>query len=81
MILRLPTIREALEFRREAYGWTQAKMASALGLHGSHYSEIIRGRRRLPVNAMKAAFEIGVPPEVLLQTPKTKREYERRHRA
>ena len=76
MIFRLPTIRSALEFRREAYGWTQEAMAKALGLAASHYSEIIHGKRALPYKAACKAFEIGVPPDVLLQTRKTKRLYE-----
>lgn len=76
--LRLPTIRSALEFRRGEYGWTQTKMAAALGLSRSHYSEVIRGKRGLPYRAACKAFEIGIPGDVLLQTRKTKREYERR---
>ena len=77
-MFRLPTIRAALEFRREAYGWSGTQMAKALGIQRSHYNEVINGHRRLPVNARCKAFEIGVPAEVLLQTRKTKREYEKR---
>jgi transcriptional regulator with XRE-family HTH domain len=76
---RLPTIRSALEFRREQYGWTARQMATALGIANSHYSEIIHGKRGLPYHAACKAFEIGIPAEVLLQTRKTKREYERRN--
>jgi transcriptional regulator with XRE-family HTH domain len=78
MIFRLPSIRSALEFRREAYGWTQTKMAKALGLTRGHYSEIKAGKRGLPYRAACKAFEIGVPADVLLQTRKTKHEYEQR---
>lgn len=77
---RLPSIRSALEFRREEYGWTQTAMAAALGLQRSHYSEVVSGKRALPFKAACRAFEIGVPAEVLLQTPKTKRVYEARQR-
>lgn len=77
---RLPSVRSAVEFRREAYGWTQGRMAKALGIAGSHYSEFVSGLRGLPKGALCKAFEIGVPADVLLQTPKTKREYERRQR-
>lgn len=56
-------------------------MAKALGMTRSHYSEFLSGLRGLSKAAMKKAFEIGVSAEVLLQTPKTKREYERRLRA
>mgnify|MGYP001029981495 CR=1 FL=1 len=78
MILRLLTeaqvgkavdvsVADALEFRRDQYRLTQGEFAAILGLHPGHYSEIINGKRRLPIGAMKRAFAIGVPAEVLLQ--------------
>jgi len=79
VIFRLPTIRGAVEFRRTEYGWTQTKMAKALGMSKGRYSEFLHGKRRLGLNARCKAFEIGVPAEVLLQTPKTKRAYELRN--
>lgn len=79
MRFRLPTIPAALEFRRKEYGWNKQRMAKALGIAGSHYSEVISNKRQLPVKARCKAFEIGVPAEVLLQTPKTKKLYEQRH--
>ena len=78
MIFRLPTIRAAVEFRREQYGWTKKQMAKALSIGLPHYVEFTKGKRRLPVKSRCKAFEIGVPAVVLLQTPKTKREYELR---
>lgn len=62
----LSSIPSALEFRREAYGWTQTRMAKALGLQRSHYSEIISGKRRLSFRAACRAYKIGVPAAVLL---------------
>lgn len=62
----LPSVPVALEARRGLYGWTQAKMAAALGLRSSHYSEIIHGARGLPLNATRLAYAIGVPAAVLL---------------
>ena len=64
---RTPTIPSALEFRREAYGWTQARMAKALGIGSSHYSEIVNGKRDLPYSAACLAYEVGVPASVLLK--------------
>jgi len=63
----VPSIPVALEFRREQYGWTQAKMAMELRLQRSHYNEIIKGKRNLPLMATKLAYSIGVPAKVLLQ--------------
>ncbi len=64
------SIPEAIEFRRGQYGLNQTEFAAVLGLHGSHYSEIIKGKRSLPIEATKRAFAIGVPAAVLLQPTK-----------
>lgn len=61
------SIADALEFRRDQYGLTQSEFAAILGMQKGHYSEIINGRRQLPIGATKRAFAIGVPAEVLLQ--------------
>jgi len=57
----------ALEFRREQYGLTCYEFAAVLGITKSHYSEIRAGKRTLPLKAVKRAFRVGVPAEVLLQ--------------
>ena len=66
------TIPNALEFRRDQYGLNQTEFAAVLGLNGSHYSEIVRGKRSLPIEATRRAFAIGVPADVLLQPTKGK---------
>lgn len=58
----------ALEFRRDQYELTQAEFAFVLGLYPSHYNEIIKGKRALPLRATKRAFAIGVPASALLQS-------------
>ncbi len=78
MILRLLTeaqagkacdvgIIDALEFRREQYGLTRAEFAAILGITAAHFSEVMAGKRNLPLNARIRAFAVGVPAEVLLQ--------------
>ena len=69
----IPSIASALEFRREAYGWTATKMAKKLGLQKSHYSEIVHGKRGLPFKAACRAFHIGVPANVLLALKNSKK--------
>lgn len=61
------SLADALEFRRDQYMLTKGEFAQILGLQKSHYSEIVLGKRRLPITATKRAFAIGVPAEVLLQ--------------
>lgn len=63
----LPSIVEALEFRRNQYGLTQTEWATVLGMGQSHYSEFVSGERSLPKHAMAAAFHYGVPAECLFQ--------------
>ena len=65
--MQLPTIIEALKFRAEQMGWGQERMAIELGLQASHYSEVLSGKRRLPLRAMRKACKLGVPAKVLLQ--------------
>lgn len=68
--MSLPSIREALRFRQDQYGWSQKKMAAALGIQASHYSEILSGKRNLSLKAVKRAYAIGVPASVLLRQRK-----------
>ena len=57
---------DALEFRRSQYDLTQRDFAELLGLTPGNYGEILAGRRRLPINATKRAYAIGVPADLLL---------------
>ena len=61
------SIVDALEFRRDQYGLKRTEFAAVLGMTPGHYSEVISGKRSLPINATKRAYAIGVPADVLLQ--------------
>lgn len=65
---KLPPILDAVEFRRDQYGWSQARMGTELGIGQSHYSEFLNGKRTLSLNARIRAYKLGVPAEVLLQS-------------
>lgn len=65
--IALPTICEALRFRIEQYGWTDRRFAAEIGMNQSHFSEVMSGKRRLPLNARIKAHKLGVPASVLLQ--------------
>lgn len=60
----IPTALCALAYHN---GWNQTQMAKRLGLMQSHYSEVLSGKIELPKNAMRKAYKLGVPAEVLLQ--------------
>jgi Lar family restriction alleviation protein len=62
-----PAITQVLELKRQASGMTQKDFAALIGLSSPHYSEIINGKRRLPLGATKKAFAIGIPAAILLQ--------------
>lgn len=64
------TIPDALEFRRDQYGLTKSEFAALLGLALSHYGEILSGKRGIGKTAMRRAYAIGVPADVLLQPEK-----------
>lgn len=63
----IPTVVEAIEELRNKYGWSKSRMAQELGIQKSNYSEILAGRRRLPLEATKRAYFLGVPAKILLQ--------------
>ena len=64
---KLPSLKDAVEFRREQYGWTKTVMARELHISLPNYSDFIHGRRGLPFIAIKHAYRIGIPATVLLQ--------------
>lgn len=57
---------DALEFRRDQYGLTRGDFAALIGLSLAHYGEVISGARSIPKRAMRRAYAIGVPADVLL---------------
>lgn len=61
------SIIEALEFRRDQYGLRASEFAAILGMTPTHFSEVMAGKRNMPLNARIRAFAIGVPAEILLQ--------------
>ena len=61
------SVPESLEFRRDQYGLTRSEFAALLGLGLSHYGEILSGKRGIGKTAMRRAYAIGVPADVLLQ--------------
>lgn len=63
----IPTVVDALEFRRDQYGLEQRQWAWVLGMQPSHYSEVVAGKRSLPKAAMSMAFAHGVPAAALFQ--------------
>lgn len=62
-----PPLVDAVELRREQYGWNASKMAAKLGLTRGNYSEFVHGRRGLPLAARINAYALGIPASILLQ--------------
>ena len=65
--VKLPSVVDAVEFRREQYLLTQGQWAKVIGTSASHYSEFVRGKRGLTLAQAAACFEYGVPAECLFQ--------------
>lgn len=63
----------ALKLIASRHGWNQSQAAKRLGLHRSHYSEILAGKRKLPFASAKKAYALGLPAQVLLRTAKNDR--------
>mgnify|MGYP000672235569 CR=1 FL=1 len=57
---------EALEFRREQYGLSRKDFCYILSIGVGHYSEIINGKRSVPMSLARRANAIGVPLKSLV---------------
>jgi hypothetical protein len=68
------SLRESLLFLADRQMLNQGEVAILLGMHKSHYSEFMKGKRELPVYALRRAYALGVPADALFQTiPKKER--------
>ena len=70
--MKLPSIIDAVEFRRDQYMLTQAQWAKVIGISQSHYSEFVHGKRNLTLKQAAKCFEFGVPAECLFQCRNSK---------
>lgn len=69
---RIPSVVDAVEFRREQYQLTQGEWAKIIGIQQSHYSEFVNGKRKLTLAQSGKCFAFGVPAECLFQQRPTK---------
>lgn len=66
--MNMPSIVDAVEFRRDQYGLTQRDWAKIIGIQAGHYSEFKQGKRKLTLNQAAKCFYYGVPAALLFQT-------------
>jgi HTH-type transcriptional regulator/antitoxin HigA len=67
MSTKLPNPITAIRFRIEQYGWTDAQFAEKVGMSRSHFSEVMNGKRKMPLHAVRKAVGLGIPAKVMLQ--------------
>lgn len=67
MKYKLPSVIDAVEFRRDQYGLTQKQWAKVVGISQSHYSEFAHGKRGLTLSQAAKCYEFGVPADCLFQ--------------
>ena len=59
----------ALRFHMERLGWTQAELAERAGVHASHLSAVLRGRRALSLSQIKKLSRtLDISPALLIDT-------------
>lgn len=70
----LPNPIEAIKFRMEQMGWTQAKLSKLTGIKTSHISEYLNRKRKINLSFIRAYHKIAdaTPLEVLIQDYKIK---------
>ena len=52
----MPSIIEAVEFRREQYGLTKRDWAKVIGMRPSHYTEFTQGKKGLTMKQAAKCF-------------------------
>lgn len=62
-----PSPIEAIRFRIEQYGWKDCEFAKEIGMSRSHFSEVMNGKRKMPLYAVRKTVALGVPAAVMLQ--------------
>ena len=75
--MAIPSVIDAVEFRRQQYGLTQSQWAYVLRWSPSHYSEFVNGKRSMNKRAMSWAFAFGVPAEEYVVNPVIERAMDR----
>lgn len=70
--MSIPSIIDAVEFRRDQYRLTQKDWARVIGISPTHYSEFTHGKRGLTLAQAAKCFEFGVPAECLFQCRNSK---------
>lgn len=63
------TLCEAVEQWRDKQGWTKARLAGAIGMATSHYSEFTYGKRNMGHKYLHRLYKVGVPAEILVKYP------------
>ena len=66
-VVNLPKIKDAVAFRLEQYGHTQAEACRIMKISCQHFNEVLSGKRKPSLSQTKALFHYGIPGTVLLQ--------------
>ena len=58
---------EALRLFIKENGYSDMRFARGIGMQRSHFSEIMTGKRRMPLGAIRACIWLGMDAEVMIQ--------------
>lgn len=59
----------ALDDCRQRHALSMAEFTALLGMQRTHMSDVMNGKRHLPIGATRRAYALGIPADVLLQEP------------
>lgn len=62
----LPRLEVALESKRHEFEMSRHEFAKLIGMQPSNYYEFLKGKRMLPITAVRKAYRIGISADVLL---------------
>jgi antitoxin component HigA of HigAB toxin-antitoxin module len=63
----LPSIVDALKFRMDRYGHSQAQACRVMKIPHSHFNEVLKRKRKPTFSQIRKFYQYGIPPKVLLQ--------------
>ena len=64
---KLPRPLEHLRSLVEIHNMSNMRFAAIIGMQRSHFSEIMTGKRRMPLGAIRACIKLGAVPEIMIQ--------------
>ena len=62
----MPSLEDAIKFRMEQYGHNQSQACKIMGISKTHFSELLKGKRKISRGQLEPLYKYGIPMRVLM---------------